>query len=245
LIPKRTEQLLQNLGYLSQVTFQVECVLVGLAERQPEAVWDYFGARFSRDVADGENEERFEAVPFRFHSLQKELSKDPQLAISKGLSWFQQDQKRFQFQGGRLLCKVFPDCPHEFAASLAALVKTGDDTEADFALAILQNYRGEIYTFDVLKEIVSRYPDDVGKMSLVRIAIDNAGVVSGRFGFVEAWRAKKESLKEWMGDECPAVKAFAEKHISDLDLRIVSEQHRAEADKEMRNRSYEEDDGSG
>ena len=103
LTPERTAQVLQNLGYLRQVNYQVERVLVRLAERQPEAIWDYFGARLAREAVEGEEEERFEAVPFRFHGLEKELSKDPQLAISKGLSWFAQDQKLFQFRGGRLL----------------------------------------------------------------------------------------------------------------------------------------------
>jgi len=39
-----------------------------------------------------------------------------------------------------------------------------------------------------------------------------------------------------------AVKAFAERHIAELDLMIASEQRRAEAEREMRNRSYDEDD---
>ena len=164
LTPERTAQVLQNLGYLRQVNYQVERVLVRLAERQPEAVWDYFGARLAREAADGEDEERFEAVPFRFHGLEKELSKDPQLAISKGLSWFAQDRELFQFRGGRLLSSAFPNCTPEFAAALAELVKAGGDTEADFALAILQNYRGETSTHVVLKEIVSRFPDDARKM---------------------------------------------------------------------------------
>jgi ppGpp synthetase/RelA/SpoT-type nucleotidyltranferase len=88
LTPERTAQVLQNLSYLRKVDYRVERILVRLAERQPEAVWDYFGARLARAAADGEDEERFEAVPFRFHGLEKELSKHPQLAISKGLSWF-------------------------------------------------------------------------------------------------------------------------------------------------------------
>jgi hypothetical protein len=88
LSPERTAQVLQNLGYIRQVNYQVERVLVRLAERQPEAVWDYFGARLAREAVDGDDEERFEAAPFQFHGLEKELSKDPQLAISKGLSWF-------------------------------------------------------------------------------------------------------------------------------------------------------------
>ena len=158
LTPERTAQVLQNLGYLREVNYQVERILVRLAERHPEAVWDYFGARLARKAADGEDEERFEAVPFRFHGLEKELSKHPQLAISKGLSWFAQDRELFQFRGGRLLSSAFPNCTPEFAAALAELVKAGGDTEADFTLAILQNYNGETSTYVVLKEIVSRFP---------------------------------------------------------------------------------------
>ena len=79
-------------------------------------------------------------------------------------------------------------------------------------------------------------------MSGVRISIDSTGVVSGELGFAEAWRAKKESLTEWLTDERPAVKAFAEKHIAELDLMIASEQRRVEAEREMRNRSYDEED---
>lgn len=242
LTPERMAQVLQNLSYLRQVNYQVERVLVRLAERQPEAVWDYFGDRLSREAAEGEDEERFEAVPFRFHGLEKELSKDPQLAIKKGLSWFTRDQNLYEFRGGRLLSSAFPDCTPAFAVALAELVKAGGDTEADFALAILQNYRGETSTHVVLKEIVSRFSDDARKMSGVRACIDSTGVVSGELGFAEAWRAKKKSLTKWLADDRPAVKAFAEKHIAELDRMIASEQRHAEAEREMRNRSYDEDD---
>jgi hypothetical protein len=195
-----------------------------------------------REAADGDDEERFEAVPFQFHGLEKELSKDAQLAIGKGLSWFEQDSNPFRYRGGRLLSNVFPNCTPEFAAVLVELVKAGGDAEADFALAILQNYRGENSTYLVLKEIVARFPEDAHKMSEVRISIDNTGVVTGELGFAEAWRARKASLTEWLADERPAVKAFAERHIAELDLMIVSEQRRAEVEREMRKRNFDEDD---
>ena len=244
LTPERTAQVLQSLGYLRQVNHRVERVLVRVAERQPEAVWDYFGSRLAREAADGDDEERFEAVPFQFHGLEKELSKDPQLAISKGLSWFAQDRELFEFRGGRLLSSAFPNCATEFAAALAELVKAGIDTEADFVLAILRNYCGETSTYVVLKEIVSRFPDDPGKMDGVRSSIDRTGVVSGEFGLAEAYRVKKKSLTEWLADERPEVKAFAEKHIAELDLMIASEQCGAETRREMRNRNYDEEDKS-
>jgi hypothetical protein len=241
LTPERTSLVLQNLGYLCKVDFRVERILVQLAERQPEAVWDYFGARLAREAEDSGDEDRFEVIPFRFHVLDKELSKDPELAVSKGLTWFARDPKLFRFRGGRLLSSAFPNCTMKFAATLAELVKTGSDTEADFALAILQNYNGEISTYDVLKDIVSRFPDDARKMNEVRASIDSTGVVQGELGFVDAWRAKKESLTEWLSDERPAVKLFAEGHISELDLMIASEQRHAETEREMRNRIYNEE----
>jgi hypothetical protein len=122
------------------------------------------------------------------------------------------------------------------------LIKTAGDTEADFTLAILRNYRGETSTHIVLKEMVSRFPYDPSKMDGVRISIDSTGVVRGELGFAEAWRVKKESLTEWLADERQVVKAFAEKHIAHLDLMIASEQRRAEAEREMRKMSYDEDD---
>jgi ppGpp synthetase/RelA/SpoT-type nucleotidyltranferase len=242
LTPERTAQLLNNLGYLHKVNYQVERILVRLAERQPEAVWDYFGVRLSQEAVDGEDENRFEAVPFQFHGLEKELSKNLQFAISKGLSWFARDRHLFQFRGGRLLSNVFPNCTQDFATALAELVRVGSDTEADFALAILQNYHGATSTHIVLKEIVSRFPDDASKMSEIRASLDSVGVTRGEFGLAEAWRARKESLTAWLADERPVVKAFAEKHIAELNRMIASEQRSAESRKEMRKRDYEEDD---
>jgi len=244
LTPERTAQLLRNLGYLRKINYQAERILVRLAEHQPAAVWDYFGARLAREVADGDHvndEEHFEAVPFQFHGLENALSKNPHLAISKGLSWFAQDRTLFQFRGGRLLSNTFPNCTQEFSTALSDLVKAGSDTEAEFALAILQNYDGAISSHVVLKEIVARSPDDQDKLDEVRVSIDNVGVTSGEFGLAEAWQARKESLREWLTDERPVVKAFAEKHIAELDHMIASEQRRAESRREMRKRDYEED----
>ena len=242
--PERIAQVLESLGYLRQVNYQVERVLVRLAERQLEAVWDYFGARLAKEVAGvGEDQERFEAVPFEFHGLEKQLSKDPQLAIKKGLAWFARDSRLFQFRGGRILSNTFPNCTPQFADALAELVTTGGDTEVDFALAILQNYRGEVSTHSVLREIVSRFSEDKRKMSAVRIVIESTGVVSGDLGFADAWRARKELLSQWLEDERQSVKAFAEKHISEMDRMIASEHRRAESQREMWKRDFEEDAG--
>jgi ppGpp synthetase/RelA/SpoT-type nucleotidyltranferase len=242
LTPNRMAKVLQNLEYLPKVNYQAERILICLANRHLEAVWDYFGTRLTTEINRDKDQNRFEAIPFRFHGLEKELSKDPQLAIRKGLSWFAHDRKLFRFRGGRLLSNAFPNCTAEFANALVESIKLGQKTEIDFALEILQNYEGEPSTHSVLKEIVSRCADDAEKMSAVRICIDSTGVVSGELGFADAWRNKKNLLTEWLTDERPAVKAFAEKHILELDLMIASEHRRAEAEREMRNRDYDSEE---
>ncbi len=217
---------------------------VRIRETEQQRLDEVLTARLGRKSEDGD-EEQFETVPFEFQELEKVLSKDPQLAISKGLLWFAQNREEFRFRGGSLLSRALPNCTPEFAAALAELVKAGGETEADFSLAILQNYLGETSTYVVLKEIVSRFPQDARKMSGVRINIDSTGVVSGEFGLADAWRVKKESLRHWLADERRAVKGFAEKHIAELDRMIAAECRRVEAEREMRNRSNDESEPGG
>lgn len=212
---------------------------VRIRETEQQRLDDVLTSRLARKSEDGD-EEPFGAGPCEFHELEQVLSKDPQLAISKGLVWFAQNREEFRFRGGLLLSRAFPTCTPEFAAALAEVVKAGGDTEADFTLAVLQNYPGETSPYVALKEIVSQFPHDDRKMSGVRICLDSTGVVSGEFGLADAWRVKKESLRHWLTDERQAVTAFAEKHRAELDRMIAAEWHRVEAERERRNRSNDQ-----
>lgn len=214
---------------------------VRMRETEQQRLDHVVTSRLVRRSVDGDAEQ-VEIVPFEFQGLEPVFSKDPALAISKGLAWFAQDREEFRYRGGSLLGRAFPTCTPEFAAALAEVVKVGGDTEADFSLAILQNYLGSTSTDNVLKEIVSRFPQDDRKMSEVRSSINSTGVVSGEFGFAEAWRVKKESLTRWLTDERQAVKAFAEQHMAELDRMIVAERRRVEAEREMRERSRHADE---
>jgi PilZ domain len=214
---------------------------VRIREAEQQRLDDVLATRLARNFEDGD-EEPFEVGLFGFQELEQVLSKDLQLAISKGLSWFAQDREQFRFRGGSVLSRAFPNCTTEFAAALAALVKAGGETEADFSLAVLQHYPGETSTDVVLKEIVSRFPHDDRKMSGVRGSIDSTGVGVGAVGLADAWRVKKESLRHWLTDERQAVNAFAKKHIAELDRMIAAESRRVEAEREMRNRSNDENE---
>jgi ppGpp synthetase/RelA/SpoT-type nucleotidyltranferase len=242
--PERIFQLLENLGYLSRIEYHAERILAHIAKRVPEQVWDYFGARLQKEFMGGDDiEEKFEAAPFEFHELNKVLCNNPDLGIRKGLEWFQRDPKLFQFRGGRIISNAFQECTPEFSAALADLVKRGDATETDFALAVLPNYNGNASTHAVLKEVVARFPKDEGRLDAATMIIDNTGAVSGDLGFAEAWRARKSLLEKWLLDDRDSVREFARKHMARLDLLIASEHRQAESRREMRKRDFEDDDG--
>lgn len=244
--PERVGQILENLVFLPKVDHHVERVLCRLAERYPEAVWDYFGERLLRaEQAVDEDGDEFEAVPYRLHDLQKPLSQDAGLAVAKGMAWFARDATLFQFRGGRLLGAVFPRDADVFMAALVNLVKDGGETEADFALAVLRNYHGETFTHVVLKEIVSRFSEDGRRGGGVRACLENTGVVHGELGFANVWRARKESLSEWLEDPRQDVRAFAESERASLDLMIAAEERRAEEATRMRRLDYNNTEGEG
>jgi hypothetical protein len=118
------------------------------------------------------------------------------------------------------------------------------EREASFALEILSNYRGALATHSVLKEIVARFPDDERKIKVLANALYSTGIVSGEYGFANAWRERRQSLREWLTDERPSVREFATRHIAKLDLMIADEQRRAEANRALYEREFDESDGA-
>ena len=216
---------------------------VRIRETERQRLSELVAARLAKG-ADIRDDAQGELIPVEFQGLEPVLSKDPALAISKGLAWFVQDREEFRFRGGSLLGRAFPTCTPELTAALGTLIKVGNDTEADFSLTLLQNYLGSTSIDGVLKEIVSRFPQNDQKISAVRTLINNPGVAPppGEFGLAEAWRVKKESLTRWLTDERPVVSAFAEQHITELDRMIAAERRRVELERERRERSRHEDE---
>ncbi|WP_413936681.1 PilZ domain-containing protein [Nitrospira sp. BLG_1] len=218
---------------------------VRIRETERQRLHEVVAARLAKG-ADTNDDAQGELIPCEFQGLEAVLAKDPTLAVSKGLAWFAQDPTEFRFRGGSLLSRAFPTCTPNFAAALGELVKAGGDKEADFSLALLQNYLGSTSTDSVVKEIVSRFSDDDRIMGEVRTIINspNMALVSGEFALAEAWRVKKESLTHWLTDERRAVSSFAEQHLAELNRMITAERHRVETERELRERSrHEEESG--
>ena len=146
----------------------------------------------------------------------------------------------FQFRGARLLSAMFPAFPENLAQELTALAATGTDDDMGFILQVLRAYQGQQTTHMVVKELVARLPEDDRRLEIAEICLQSTGVVSGEFGFVDAYRARKSQIEKWLTDTRQQVRNFAERFMRRLEQGIAAEQRRAEQSKEMRRRHYED-----
>ncbi len=235
--------ILKNLLCVPRIEYQAERILIQIARKHAAAVWEFFGQRLQkRTRRDDDDDVHYEAIPFKFHGLEKELSRDPKAAVEIVRGWYAESNVLFRFFGGRLLSAAFPAFQKEISDVLCDLIKTGSSDDADFILAVMENYHGEPATHEVLKCIVDKYPNDRSKLSSVRVSFDSTGVVSGEFGFANAMRNKKSAMEAWLSDERETVRTFAQLHMQELDLGIADEQRRAESRKAFRELDYEPDE---
>ena len=187
---------------------------------------------------DGEN--RYEAIPYQFHELPKVLWQDTASAVRVTRGLYTPGDALFQFHGARLLGAMFPAFPENLARDLTSLAATGTDDDVGFILQVLRAYQGQQTTHEVVKELVARLPEDDPHLQIAEICLQSTGVMGGEFGFVEAYRARKAQIETWLTDTRPRVRSFAERFVRRLEQNIAAEQRRAEQDKEMRRRNYEE-----
>jgi len=239
------ELLIENFNNLPRLELQTERMLTLIAKKYLQLVWRFL-ARRAKEKVERERDDlaRFEAFPYQFHDLGNVLSSDANIAVSSVKQFYTDDDYLFRFTGGRLLATAFPKFSTQFSEMLKSLVLNGTESDCDFVLAIMENYKGELATHEVLKAIIEKYPDSQTKWDGVSISFDNTGVVHGEFGFVEALRAKRLDIEPWLNDTRQSVRNFAEEHIRGLDLRIIDEQKRAEDSIAMRKLLYENDEDS-
>ena len=139
-----------------------------------------------------------------------------------------------------MLHSVFPTFTDGLADVLDTLVAGGSEDDEAFAISLLLNYEGEAPIHRVVKTLIDRIPDDDQKLKAVHECLGNTGVVSGNFGFVEAYRDKSDLISKWIEDPRPKVKSFALAYIKTVSQRIASEQRSADMEKELRKLHYED-----
>ena len=150
------------------------------------------------------------------------------------------DYGMFVFRGAHLLKTIFPQFSPEFESELLSLVEEGGDENLEFVLAVLRNYEGQLFIHTLCKAIVEKVPSDSKYRTEVAVTLQNTGVVSGAYGFAEAYERKKVEIQDWLNDPSEKVREFATWYINGLDAMSAVDRQRADEEIALRKQRYDE-----
>ena len=246
LSPSERKQVLLNLRLLPRIDYQAEDVLAVIAERDSSEVIDYFCARLYEPtkLAKKLAEEDFgvyEELPFQLNALQEPLSIDAMMVVRKVMDCYRKDPVLFEYRGGKLLQIIFPQFPESFQASLLKLLRDGADAECEFVAGVLRAYSGEAFLYPVAKQLIKRLVPGSSLVSVVALALQSTGVVTGEYGFAEAYERKRLEVLDWLQDADERVKEFATNYIAELERMRDTEKARADEQIVLRKFDYGEE----
>jgi hypothetical protein len=240
------KEVLNNLSFLSHIDYQAENVLAVIAERNSSEVVDFFCARLYEPtrLAKRLSEEEFgsyEELPFQLHALQDPLSKDATKVVQKVLQCYRKDPVLFEYRGGKLLQIIFPHFSESFQSALLQILRDGGDAEYEFVTGVLRAYSGESFLYPIAKELIRRLAPGSALISVVALALQSTGVVTGEYGFAEAYEQKRLDVLNWLQDADERVRVFAISYISELEKMRDSEKVRADEEIVLRKFHYGEE----
>lgn len=235
----QAKAVLEALVAYPEIEYAAEEITATLARRWPEQVIDFLGER-QKFASTKDAPRQYDALPYSVHELRKPLEAASSVLISGARQWFEEDERLFVYDGGRLLEAVFPNFSDALREPLTSLVQTGDRHDIAFVLAVLRNYNGETFLHNLCKEIVESLDTGDALVEEIVLILSSTGVVSGEFGFAEAYAQKKLEMEPWLQDPRDKVRAFAEKYIHKLAHWIAAEQRSADGSIALRKLNYDE-----
>lgn len=241
-------EVLASIAPLTKVDYQSEQVLYAIGQHDPQALLDFLMDRLREELArdkrtrdaETDEEDRFEAIPYSLHALNKLLAKMPEALLSAVRREFETETVGvFPYHGGaRLIKAVFPTFEQPLQDQLLTYVQTGEPADIEFVVAVLRAYGGAVPILPICKEIIKVVPEKSSAWNEVAAAFESTDVVSGEYGMVHAFEAKRDEIAPWRDDDNPRVRAFAAWLTENLDQLIVHERQRADESLALRKHKY-------
>ncbi len=229
-----------NLSALHRIDYQAEEILTVIAQKRPAKVLSFLCQRLNVEHTEEAERQNYEAIPFALHKLNKPLEHSPATAVQMVRSKYDGNYGFFIYGGARLLMMIFPHFSAEFEAELLRLVDEGSNESLEFVLAVLRNYEGQPFIHDVCKAVIRKLPIDSEWRTEVYAALQSTGVVTGEYGFAEAYERKKMEVQDWLVDSDEKIRAFATWYVEGLDQMIVADRQRADEQIVLRKHRYNE-----
>jgi hypothetical protein len=220
--------------------YHIEEILAFIAKDNPKLITDFFYNRIKlKEKKKGETS--YDAIPFNFHVLGEALAKDGNAGIvtKEILKWFNGKEWFFSWDASSLLQAIFPVFNEKLETILLNLIKKGREHNAKIVISVLDKYDGQIFLHKVCQEFIKKYPNKKEYRNSISHVLSKTGSVMGEYGFVNAYKKKKEEIQEWKKDKNNKIISFTKEYEDYLDKQIEYEQKRADEQIELRKRNFE------
>ena len=218
------EAVLGSLIFAPDIDYHAENLLASFAEKYPKRLIHFFKDRVSKQVHKQEGE-RYDAIPFSLCIINKPLQKHANIVVQAIVRWFAEKDLLFHWEASHFLQVIFHAFDESLERELIKLVKKGGDKNAKIAISVLRAYKGEHFLHDVCKEFIKKNHSNKYEKEMF-IILSQTGVVSGEYGFVEAYKAKRQEIQDWKKDKNKTILSFVKKYETYLDRRIAYERKR-------------------
>jgi hypothetical protein len=121
---------------------------------------------------------------------------------------------------------------------LQKLIQSGRKKDAQIILRILRSYEGQSSSHSICRKFIEKYGNDKNYVRELHAILSKTGVVSGEYGFVEAYKQKKTAIQSWKEDTHPAIQNFISGYEEYLDGNIEHESLRAHENTELFKRRF-------
>lgn len=234
------QHMLESMQYLSRIEHHAERVLCAIGENFPELIVQLFDKRLTIAGDEVTFTDKYDAVPYSLGKLTETLQRVPEEVIKVVRNHYAEHGYIRKHRAVRLLHNVFPEFSNVLVEHLMGLIGKGSHDDWVYVAFVLREFEGNPLIDSVAKELVEALPPNDRLLTDVRIAIENSGVVSGEFGFVEIYKNRKKRIEKWLKDPRSKVQAFAADFMHRLDNQIAAEQKHAEDDIARRKSEYGE-----
>ena len=209
------QAILDNLLILQRIDHQDEAILSLLSRDDIPSVLELFRKRIERSKTTRD----FDAIPFKFYSLDEDLRRDPRLVVRTVRDWYKGDLYAFMYAGADVVSRTFPEISGDFENELRSLLDTKAQENIEFVIAVLRSYNGEAFSLDLAVSLVQALPEGSALLPEVECYMESLGVTRGEHGHSEGLAQKHEQLQGLANHADPKVKAYFSTYLSGLKAR--------------------------
>lgn len=233
------DQILNILKKCPQFDYHICLMLIPIAKASPKKIINLFESRVSLEEKQKERNPQYDAIPFHLHELGNVLKESPEVCISLIFEWFKKDDRSYSYEASNLLQKLFPSFDKSIESFFLSVLERKNVEEAKIILDVLGEYEGDFSIYNFCQQFVIAFHKQPDLQRELMRVLSQTGVVSGEYGFVEAYVLKKNEIETWKQSKNKAVQKFAKDFVIDLDARITAQKKQSDEHVQMMKHEFD------